>query len=115
MFGKSKPPDAAKRLADRVKQVTAGVASDVQAAEPQRPVDRAPRQAVFRNATVTLDSGQRLAVALKDVSSAGARIEFFQRNTLPASFMLSEPTLKLHRRVRVVWQREGIAGLMFDD
>ncbi len=114
MFGKSKPPDAAKRLADRVKQVTAD-APDAQAARPQRPADRAPRQAVFRNATVMLDSGQRLAVALKDVSAAGARIEFFQRNTLPASFMLSEPTLKLRRRVRVVWQREGIAGLMFDD
>jgi hypothetical protein len=52
---------------------------------------------------------------MKDMNSGGARIEFFQRNDLPESFLLSEPTLKLRRRVRLVWQRECVAGVKFQD
>ncbi len=114
MFGKSKPPNPRQRLTDRMKQVTAPSPGD-RAAPLDRREDRATRQAVFRNATITLDSGQKFTVVMKDMNSGGARIEFFQRNDLPESFLLSEPTLKLRRRVRLVWQRECVAGVKFQD
>ncbi|MEQ1708737.1 MAG: hypothetical protein ABL864_10460 [Terricaulis sp.] len=54
-------------------------------------------------------------MAVKDISATGARVEFFQRIVLPETFMLSEPTMKLKRRVRIIWQREGIVGVQFTD
>lgn len=54
-----------------------------------------------------------MTVAVKDVSASGARVEFFRHVPLPQSFMLSEPMMKLKCRVRVVWQREGVAGVEF--
>ena len=112
MFGKSKP-SIENVLASRLRNIAER--APARAVEKVAPCskDRAPRQAVFRNATITLDSGERIAVAVKDVSAAGARVEFVRHVPLPQSFILSEPIMKLKRRVRVVWQREGVAGVEF--
>jgi len=82
-------------------------------AKSVRKQDRAPRQSVFRTATMVTSGGARQNVALKDVSATGARIEFHTRSTLPSLVVLIEPMLKLHKRARVVWQEEGRAGLEF--
>jgi hypothetical protein len=68
---------------------------------------------MFRNGTIVIEGGQRLSVAIKDLSEHGARIEFVRRMDLPSVVILMEPMLKLRCRARVVWQREGIAGLEF--
>jgi len=50
-------------------------------------------------------------VVIKDLSAAGARVEFFARTALPPMMVLSEPMLKMKVRVRVIWQEGGAAGL----
>jgi hypothetical protein len=112
IFGKSKPPDGSV-LANRVRNIAERAPNAAVEKAPPRSKERAPRQAVFRNATITLDSGERMTVAVKDVSASGARVEFFRHVPLPQRFMLSEPMMKLKCRVRVVWQREGVAGVEF--
>lgn len=112
MFGKSKLPDGSV-LANRVRNIAAQAPAATVEKSPPRSKERAPRQAVFRNATITFDSGERMAVAVKDVSATGARVEFFRHVALPETFLLSEPMMKLRRRVRVVWQRDGVAGVEF--
>jgi hypothetical protein len=74
---------------------------------------RAERAGVFRNGTLVFGDGQRMAVAIKDLSETGARIEFFRYAELPGHVILIEPTLKLRRTARVAWQRELVAGLEF--
>jgi hypothetical protein len=49
------------------------------------------------------------------VSETGARVEFFQHVTLPDEVQFLEATLRLRKRARVVWQRDGVAGLAFLD
>lgn len=117
MFGKSKPPDRGNQLTNRVRQIAERAPERELAAERHRCAtkDRAPRQSVFRNGAIVLDSGERLGVAVKDISATGARVEFFQRIVLPETFMLSEPTMKLKRRVRIIWQREGSVGVQFTE
>lgn len=114
MFGKSKPP-VESVLASRLRNIAERAPAGAVEKMAPRSKDRAPRQAVFRNATITLDNGERITVAVKDVSAAGARVEFFRHVPLPQSFMLSEPVMKLKCRVRVVWQRDGVAGVEFVD
>jgi hypothetical protein len=104
MFGK--PPPRHGALADRVRQIAQ--ASPVKGADK-----RDPRQSLFRNGVLTFDDGERMSVVIKDLSDSGARVEFFVNRPLPELMTLSEPMLKLRRRVRVVWQRDGAAGLAF--
>jgi hypothetical protein len=76
---------------------------------------RAERERVFRQATLVFPDGHRMAVVVKDVSTTGARIEFFQHIRLPEEVMFLEATLKLRKRARVVWQEDGTVGLAFLD
>jgi hypothetical protein len=107
MFGKKPPPPDA--LAQRVR----AIAERTPVSAPKS--DRAPRQNVFRNGSVLLDSGARFTVAIKDLSEGGARIEFFQDLPLDGEFVLSEPVMKLRRRARITWRKDLAAGLVFID
>jgi hypothetical protein len=102
-------------LAQRLKAITkAPPAHPIQppvAAGPVRP-QRAPRQPVFRNATIVFVNGERMAVVIKDLSATGARIEFVARADLPSEVILID-AMGRRRQVRVVWQREGAAGVEF--
>ncbi len=114
IFGKSKPPSGSV-LASRLRNIAEHEPAAAVETAPPRSKARAPRRAVYRNATITLDSGERMTVAVKDLSVGGARVEFFRHVPLPSTFMLSEPMMKLKCRVRVVWQRDGAAGVEFID
>jgi hypothetical protein len=78
-----------------------------------RQIERALRQAVFRQGALILADGEKLRVALKNISVTGARVEYFTRRELPEIVILVEPTLRIKARARVVWQRDGVAGLAF--
>mgnify|MGYP000274082989 CR=1 FL=1 len=114
MFGKSKPPDPSV-LASRLRTIAEREPGGVAEKAVLRSSERASRQAVFRNATLTLDSGERITVALKNLSAGGARVEFLCHAPLPATFLLTEPMTKLKCRVRVVWQKDGAAGVRFTE
>jgi hypothetical protein len=112
MFGK---PPKRGALTDRVRSVAERKPAPVpkEAVPPREQEARSDRRPLFRHATLIFDSGQTLRVAIKNISRTGARIEFFTHAELPDELALDEPTLSLRRRARVVWQREGMAGLKF--
>jgi hypothetical protein len=106
VFGRRPPFDAFK---DRVRRIGEPTPKPMSA----KTAPRAPRQPVFRNGALSYGDGHRLTVVIKDLSDDGARIEFFQHVDLPDEAVLSEPTLRLKRVVRVVWRTGGAAGLRF--
>ncbi len=83
--------------------------------EAPRLIERAFRRPFFRHGALVFEDGQRLNVAVKDLSAGGARVEFYVRTMLPDNVMLCEPTLRLRCRAKVVWQEEGAAGLAFTE
>ena len=116
MFGKSKPPK--DQLSARVRALSAPPAP-AQTAAPSAPYShkreapRNPRDPVFRSATLLLNEKERFAVVIKNLSATGARVEYFTKVELPPIVVLVESTLRLRQRARVVWQRDGVAGLEF--
>lgn len=110
----SKPPKKGG-LTERVRRVAERKPPPIptEAAPPRKKEERPGRRPLFRHATIVFDSGQTMRVAVKNLSSTGARIEFFSHAELPSELVLHEPTMTLRRRARVVWQREGMAGLQF--
>jgi len=114
MFGKAKSPRDESLLSERMRKAVARETAPPPATLPlSRQIERAVRQAVFRQGALILVNGEKLRVALKDISATGARVEYFERRELPSLVVLVEPTLKIKSRARVVWQREGVAGLAF--
>lgn len=89
------------------------VNDDFELVAPPRLIERAFRRPFFRHGALLFEDGQRLNIAVKDLSPGGARVEFYVRTTLPENVMLCEPTLRLRCRAKVVWQMEGAAGLAF--
>jgi hypothetical protein len=86
---------------------------DFEFVEPPRLIARAFRRPFFRHGALVFGEGQRLNVAVKDLSAGGARVEFFVRTPLPEDVILCEPSLRLRCRAKVVWQSQGVAGLAF--
>jgi len=76
-------------------------------------IERAVRQAVLRQGALLLPNGEQHHVAVKNISATGAGVEYFVRRELPDFVTLIEPTLPIRARVRVAWQRDGVAGLAF--
>lgn len=115
-LGESRPPVATPEItSSHAPSYSPSFSADPSVAKSVRNKERAPRQSLFRTGTLVTSGGGQQNVAVKDVSITGARIEFHTRNELPAVVLLIEPTLKLRKRARVVWQAEGIAGLQFID
>lgn len=113
MFGRNKPPAPPTQLADRMRRAVERPVS-LTPSKPQMRLPRADRQAVYRQGMLVFADGERLAVAIKNLSKSGARVEFFIRRELPELVVLIEPTLRIKHRARVVWQRDGAAGLAFE-
>jgi hypothetical protein len=74
---------------------------------------RASRQAVFRQATATLEGGETLPVVIRNLSASGCRIEFFRQTPLTQRLIIDEHSLLLHFETEVAWQGDGAAGLKF--
>lgn len=84
MFGKGK---SSSGLSERMRRaVERPTAPPPLTHSVTRQIERAVRQAVFRQGALILADGEKLPVALKNISASGAR---------------------------VVWQRDGVAGLAF--
>jgi hypothetical protein len=113
MFGR-KPPSSGV-LSQRIRLISERPGASASSATALRNKPRAPRQALFRNATIETEAGERISVALKEISATGARIECIRRDALPDTFWLMEPMLKLARRVRIVWRKGGAVGVAFID
>jgi len=113
MFGKAKPPAGQNTLDERVRKAVQRSGPQVAPTAWIKQVERAVRQVIFRQGVLILGNGERLAVAVKNVSATGAGVEFFTRRDLPEFVTLVEPTLRIKSRARVVWQRDGAAGLTF--
>lgn len=114
MFGKAKPSQNASRLSERMRKAVERETGPPPATHGlARQVERAVRQAVFRQGALILADCEKFPVALKNISASGARVEYFTRRDLPEVVILVEPTLRIKSRARVVWQREGVAGLAF--
>lgn len=106
MFGKSKQDRVSSELSQRVRQIVErDTAPPPQTNAWTRKVERAVRQAIFRQGALILADGEKLPVALKNISASGARIEYFVRRDLPERVILVEATLRIKAHARVVWQR----------
>ncbi len=107
MFGKSKPP--AKIKADRVRAI----------AEQSAPTDygdisregRASRTTVFKQAMLRLSHGEKVPVVIKNMSSTGLRVEFFQNRPLGDRVLITEASIPLRFWADVVWEADGAGGL----
>jgi hypothetical protein len=106
---------AEDQLAARLRQIAAKPA--LQDAEyitqPFRGDKRRTRRITFKQATLILSGGGKVDVVIKNVSDTGVRIEFFCRMTLTDKVIISEPSLRIRKWARVIWQTEGAAGLHF--
>ncbi|MES1199317.1 MAG: hypothetical protein ABUS48_04980 [Pseudomonadota bacterium] len=86
----------------------------IAAAEESEEEDRVEdRRAVFREAQLTLEEYFKIRAVIVELSPAGARVRYANRIDLPSRLRISEPTLDINCWARVVWQREGMAGLVF--
>jgi hypothetical protein len=118
MFNKRQDKADASALAQRIRTISRKPAEDETAYVDTRiraSSKRPPRNPVFRHGSLQLPTGLKIQIVMKDVSSGGARVEFFERIELPGSVLLIEPTMKIRRWCRVVWQRDGVVGLQFTE
>lgn len=116
MFGKPKASPAKDQLTERMRRaVERPTVPPPSRHALTRQIERAVRQAVFRQGALILADGEKLPVALKNISATGARVEYFTRRELPLTVTLVEPTLRIKSRARVVWQGDGVAGLAFTE
>jgi hypothetical protein len=107
MFRKNKPPAAIP--AGRVKAVV----------ERSAPTDyggasrdgRAARTTVFKQAMLMLPHGEKVPVVIKNMSSTGLRVEFFQNRQLGDRVLITEPSVPLRFWADVVWETDGAGGL----
>lgn len=105
--------DGPSRFADRLRKV-ANTANNPAGYDSVRPrSDRADRKATFKTASLTLITGERIDVIVKNLSATGARIEFMRNVLLPDRVFLSEHRTRLNVWAYVIWQEPGAAGLEF--
>lgn len=103
--------DKRSALADRLRAIADRPSPASGAAGPTR----SHRTATFKQATLTLEHGERLPVVIKNLSMTGARVEFFQNRDLEVHdyVRLAEQSTALNRGARVIWKRPGLLGLRF--
>jgi hypothetical protein len=85
--------------------------------EPESFVERRAeeRHPTFQEAILALEDYYQLRAVITNLSSRGARVEYSIRLDLPFRVRLNAPLLKLKCWARVVWQKDGCAGLEFQD
>lgn len=112
MFKKS-DKKASDPLADRMRKIASVPVEETNYSAVATGEKRAERKPTFKTATLTMISGERIDVVVKNVSATGARIEFLRDVMLTDRVMLSEPTMRIRTWAYVIWQTRGAAGLQF--
>ena len=114
---KRSQPDLASRM-------RAAVATPVSAAKPnalkrgfgtaeQRRTQRADK---YKRACLILETGERIDVAVRNISEIGARVDFHGGGIGSSSRVtLLEPSLGLKKRARVIWRDQRSVGLSFEE
>jgi hypothetical protein len=73
----------------------------------------ARRHKVLKGATIAFE-GTGIACTVRNLSSRGAALDFTNRVTLPATFMLVIESDQVIRRCHPVWSNEKRIGVAFD-
>jgi len=70
----------------------------------------------FKRACLILETGERVDVAVRNISEVGARIDFHGgAGGMSSHVTLMEPSLGLKKRARVIWKDQRSAGLSFEE
>jgi hypothetical protein len=100
-------------LADRMRKIAAVPVEETTYTSVATGEKRSERKPTFKSATLTMISGERIEVVVKNISETGARIEFVRDVSLTDRVLLSEPTMRIKTWAYVIWQTRGAAGLQF--
>ncbi|WP_373003382.1 PilZ domain-containing protein [Hyphomonas sp.] len=101
------------RLTKRSKKIDLGRARSNHTVEKPVTDNRASRDNVFREATITSQDGHRLRAVVTDLSASGLRIRFYAKQTLSEIVQVRLQGNSSKRFARVVWQRGMDFGLQF--
>ncbi len=107
MFRKNKPPAIPAR---RV-QAIAGQSAPTDYGDAATRDGRAARTTVFKQAMLMLPHGEKVPVVIKNMSSTGLRVEFFQNRPLGDRVLVTEASVPLRFWADVVWESDGAGGL----
>ncbi len=115
MFKKTGSTRQEDPLANRMRKITGTTVApeEITYSSIKQTNKRAERTQTFKQGTMTTRGGERIPVVVKNVSSTGARVEFFKNTQLGDHVLLSEPTLQIRTWAEVMWQTPGAAGLRF--
>ncbi len=83
--------------------------------EPEPVPVRSPREAVYREAYVTYDSGYKRKGVVLDHSDSGVRVRFPTNERMPENVILNAKSVNLHGPAKVVWQNGSEVGLTMVD
>lgn len=114
MFRKKTAEGPPPALLERAKAIGAKTAPEAYEDVGSRDA-REVRSKVFRQGLAILAGGERLEVAIKNLSASGCRIEFFRQTTLTPRLTIEESSIPLSFQAEVVWQGDGAAGLRIID
>lgn len=108
LFGNRKPdgPDPG-----RIQRTLAQTAVPIADIPKHENFARSQRAKVYREVTVSYDSGYRRSGIALDFSSAGVRVRFPSKERLPSEVYLHARAVGLEGPARVVWQENSEAGL----
>jgi len=77
---------------------------------------RALRADKYKRAALILETGERVDVAVRNISEIGARVDFHGGGIGSSSRVtLLEPSLGLKKRARIIWRDQRSAGLSFEE
>jgi hypothetical protein len=113
MFRKNKPAPAPTVPAERINAIASRI-PPIDYCDAGSRGRRPSRSATFKQAMVRTPGGDEVPVVIKNMSSSGLRVEYFQSCTLGDRVLIVEPSLPLHAWAQVVWQAEGASGLQLE-
>lgn len=108
LFGNRKPDGPNLNRIQRTLAQTAVPIADIPKSQN---LTRSQRAQVYREVTVSYDSGYRRAGVVLDYSSTGVRIRFPTKERLPPEVYLHARAVGLEGPARVIWQENSEAGL----
>jgi PilZ domain len=73
-----------------------------------------PRHRVFKGGRLAFDDGNGVDCTVRNISSAGARVDIVRPVGVPAHFTLHIVSDHFTRRCRPVWRNEQRIGIAFD-